>query len=259
MSTDIFRLAFFLGGLIVMFSAETLFPARRWQEPRKRRLFFHLALMIFNVALLRFPAVLPLLFWRQTVVAKGWGAAAMLGLKGPALVLATVVLFDLFDYWWHRFNHRVAFLWRFHKVHHVDTHVDITTSLRFHPGELMISAAFRAVWILIWGPSLWALVIFETSITMAAQFHHCNIDFPDGLEFAIRKLFVTPRYHAAHHTVGRRTGDANFSTIFIFWDKIFGTYRQPDYAEMQLLGLPEGRQDYLSFATTLKGPFTSHY
>ena len=170
-------------------------------------------------------------------------------------IIASVIVLDLFDYVWHRLNHRVGTLWRFHKVHHVDTHVDVTTALRFHPGELFISAFAKALWIVIWGPSLWGFAAFEISISLAAQFHHSNIDFPRPVERVLRLFIVTPRFHTSHHTVARRTGDANFATIFILWDRIFGTYREPDDREMQTLGLPEGRDDYLSFQAWLTQPF----
>ena len=182
-----------------------------------------------------------------------------LGIEGYPEVIASIVILDMFDYWWHRFNHRVPLLWRFHKVHHVDTHVDVTTSLRFHPGELMISAFLKALWILMLGPSILAFAMFESATTLAAQFHHTNIDFPDSVETPLRKIIVTPRYHASHHTVTPRTGNENFATILIFWDKLFGTYRIPDYEEMKTLGLKIGRDTYLSFTTTLKAPFTSLY
>lgn len=259
MNAGIFRLSTFIGGFGFMFCMETLFPCRRWDVPRKVRFLFHAGLMIFNVALLRFIAVLPMIAWLKFVNAKGWGLAPTMGLGAVWNILITIVVLDMFDYWWHRFNHRVPLLWRFHKVHHVDTHVDVTTALRFHPGELFISAMAKSVWIIIWGPTFWAFIIFESCVSLAAHFHHCNIDFPDRIENPLRMIFVTPRFHTAHHTVSRRTGDGNFSTILIFWDKLFASYGEPDYREMQYLGLPAGRGDYLSIAPTLKGPFTSEY
>lgn len=259
MDPGLVRLTLFVGGLIVMLCAETLRPFRLWQISRMRRFLFHAGLSVFNTILLRYPVVIPLLMWRTAVSSKGWG---ILGVLGPGTIVGvavTVAVLDMFDYWWHRLNHEVGFLWRFHKVHHVDTHVDVTTSLRFHPGELVLSSIVKSLWIFILGPSLLAYTAFESSITFAAQFHHSNIDFPDRVESMIRRLFVTPRYHAAHHTVCKRTGDANYSTIFIFWDKLFGTYREPDYGEMQTLGLAHGREGYLRIGPTLKGPLTSAY
>ena len=254
-----FKLAAFLCGLSMMFWVESILPSRPWQAARRVRLLFHLTLSVFNNILLRLTVIGPLLVWQGVVNSKGWGLCPLLGLKGPWEILASLVVLDMLDYWWHRWNHRIPLLWRFHKVHHVDTHVDVTTSLRFHPGELLISFGVKAVWILLVGPSIWTFAVFEASVTLASQFHHTNTDFGNRTEAVIRSLIVTPRYHAAHHTVKRRTGDNNFAVILIFWDKIFGTYRRPDYEEMKNLGLPRGRDSYLSFASTLKGPFTSEY
>lgn len=259
MDIAIFRLSTFVGGFGIMFLLETVFPSRQWDVPRRIRLVFHSGLMIFNAVILRFPAVVPLIAWLKFVNARQWGLAPVMGLSPVANILITIVVLDMFDYWWHRFNHRVSFLWRFHKVHHVDTHVDVTTALRFHPGELFLSAIIKAVWIIVWGPTLWAFIIFESCVSLAAHFHHSNIDFYDIIEIPLRMIFVTPRFHTAHHTVSRRTGDANFSTIFIFWDKIFNTYRKPDYTEMKYLGLPKGRDSYLSIIPTLKAPFSEIY
>lgn len=259
MDIGIYRLTVFLTGLGLMLAIETFFPCRKWDAGRKGRLIFHGSLMAFNLVVLRFPAVIPMLLWLEYINLHHWGIASLLSVGGLKNILIGIVVLDMFNYWWHRFNHRIPLLWRFHKVHHVDTHVDVTTSLRFHPGELALSSLAKAFWIIIWGPTIWAFAIFESTVSLAAQFHHCNIDFPDRVETLLRMVFVTPRFHTSHHTVSRRTGDANFSTIFIFWDKLFGTYRQPDYTEMGYLGLEKGRESYLSIGPTLKGPFTRQY
>lgn len=253
------RLIVFGVGLALMLGVESVFSARKWRDRRGRRLLFHAGLMAFDTVVLRYPAVIPLMMLGVLVESNGWGVSELLGLSMVGDVIVTFVLFDMLDYWWHRFNHRVRFLWRFHKVHHVDTHCDVSTSLRFHPGELFFASVFKASWLLLWGPSVLAFVVFESGVSLAAQFHHSNIDFPDRVENIIRAVFVTPRYHAAHHTVSKRTGDANFSTIFIFWDKLFGSYREPDYKEMEQLGLPRGSESYLSIVKTMRAPFTSEY
>jgi len=152
----------------------------------------------------------------------------------------------------------IPFLWRFHRVHHMDTHVDVTTSLRFHPIELTISYMVKAVWILIWGPSVLAYVVFEAGITAYAQFHHSAIDFPDRIERLIRWVHMTPRLHAGHHTVSLRTRDANYSTIFLIWDRLFRTLREPNRSELKKLGLPLGRETYMSFVELIKTPFKRH-
>ncbi len=252
---DSLRLLFFLGGFGLFFLAESLFSARKWKAPRSKRAGVHASMAVFNTVFLRLLVIAPFLLWADYVMDQGWGLAPFLGYVGVAEIIATIIVLDFFDYVWHRLNHRVGNLWRFHKVHHVDTHVDVTTALRFHPGELFISAFAKGLWILLWGPSLWAFAAFEISISLAAQFHHTNIDFPRSVERFLRLFIVTPRFHTSHHTVERRTGDANFGTIFIIWDRIFGTYEEPDEQEMQTLGLPEGRDSYLSFSTWLAEPF----
>lgn len=259
MDINLFRLTVFLTGLGVMGLLETLFPCRPWQDKRSRRFGFHLGLSVFNNLILRLPAFLPLMYLNALAYDRGFGLLSMFELSAGAHILISLVIMDMLDYWWHRFNHRIPVLWRFHKVHHVDTHVDITTSLRFHPGELFLSTFVKASWILLLAPSVWAFVIFESAITLFAQFHHSNIDLGDRGERIVRSVIVTPRFHAAHHTVSQRTGDANFSTIFIFWDKLFGSYNEPDFEEMKLLGLEGGRETYLSFGSTLAAPFTRSY
>lgn len=246
--------------LIMMFIIESIKPKRKWQIARIKRVLFHVGLSIINGIIAGVIGYLFLNYMRDNIYNSNWGILNLLGIKGLSGIIMTLIVLDMFDYWWHRFNHVVPFLWRFHKVHHVDTHVDTMTSLRFHPGEILISALFaKMIWLILLGPTFIAFIIFETAISMASQFHHSNIDFSDRVEKRIRKIIVTPRFHASHHTVTVRTCNANYSTIFIFWDKIFGTYREPDYKEMERLGLAGGRDSYLSLAATFKGPFTKEY
>ena len=197
--------------------------------------------------LIRVFAYVPFLLWVVYIEEEGWGVARWLGVFGWPEFLLSVVVLDLFDYLWHRANHRVRFLWRFHKAHHADTGMDVTTALRFHPGELLISALMKALWVVIWGPSMIAWYLFEAWVSLCAQFHHSNIDFPDAVERWLALLLVTPRYHAAHHAVDRRYGDANFSTIFSIWDRVFGSYARPAEGgdttrAAGALGLPEARE-----------------
>lgn len=251
----VFRLALFFLILGLMFLAESARPARVWSLSRIKRWIFHFGVSVFNTLLTRLAAGAPLLFLINFMEAKQWGLSHVLGLHGFAEVITTVVLFDLFDYGWHRLNHRIPFFWRFHKAHHADIEVDVTTSLRFHPGELLLSYAAKALWVLFWGPSLAAFILFEAAITAYSQFHHSNIDFPDAIEKKLRWLHMTPRLHASHHTVTLRTRDANFSTIFLIWDKLFGTFQEADYGEMRQLGLTEGRDTPLSAKAFLLAPF----
>jgi sterol desaturase/sphingolipid hydroxylase (fatty acid hydroxylase superfamily) len=248
------KLAFFLAGLALWWTAETLFASRPWRAPRSRRLAVHLAVAAFNSVFLRLTVVLPLMAFIERVHARGGGLLGLLGLQGPAAVVLTVAAFDLYDYWWHRFNHEVPFLWRFHRAHHLDDHVDVTTALRFHIGELLLSCGAKAGFVLLWGPSVLGFILSEVCITAAAHFHHANIDFPDLWERRLRPLIMTPRVHAGHHTVTLRSRDANYATILSCWDRLFGSFQEPDRAELRELGLPGAREGTLSLKAILTAP-----
>lgn len=248
------RPAVFLGGLALMLAVETAFPARPWTAPRMTRLGFHALVASVNAILYRLLLTAPLMALAAAVHARGWGLAGALGLTGPAELAASLVVLDMLNYWWHRWNHRVGFLWRFHRAHHYDTHVDATTSLRFHFGELAFSGALKALWLLAWGPSPAAFLLFEAAITAFAQFHHANIDLPEPAERLARLMLMTPRLHAAHHTVSLRSRDANYATIFLWWDRLFGSFAEADPAELKALGLADGRTTDLDFAAFWAAP-----
>ncbi len=253
--TESLRLIIFLGGLAVFFLIESVVRVRPWHDSRSRRLLLHSLIAVLNSALLRLTVAGPLLYLSDLVSHRGWGLAPMLHLSGPLEILLTVVVLDMGDYWWHRANHRVPLLWRFHQVHHSDTHVDVTTALRFHPGELLISGLVKASWILLWGPSALGFAVFETLVSMTSQYHHSNIDFSDRVERAVRSVNVTPRMHTSHHSASTESLDANFSTIFSFWDRIFRTYVPPTPEHLKLQGLPYGRGRDLQILEWIRLPF----
>jgi sterol desaturase/sphingolipid hydroxylase (fatty acid hydroxylase superfamily) len=239
-----------------MFLVESLFQYRDSKLPRSKRVFFHSALALLNSILLKFTLAAPLIWFIANTSEKGWGLANLLNLTGLTHLLLTILVLDFFDYWWHRFSHQVPFLWRFHKVHHSDTQVDITTSLRFHPCEFILSHCQKFLWVILWGPSIEAFLIFEMGITIANQFHHANIRFPSRLDRILRWVIITPTYHAAHHTVDKETSDNTFATIFIWWDRLFGTYRDPDkIIKTEPLGIGSFETTVLSPINVLQQPF----
>lgn len=255
------RLMLFLGGFSLFILLESIFPARRWQQSRVKRLFFHAAVAAFNTVLVRLLIYVPFLLWVVYVEQQGWGISRWLGLDGWLEIVLSLIMLDLFDYFWHRANHRIPFLWRFHKAHHADNEMDVTTALRFHPGELMLSSLAKASWVVIWGPTAIAWFIFEGLISLCAQFHHSNFDLPDPIERVLARVLVTPRFHTSHHVVDRRYGDANFSTIFSFWDPLFRSYNQvPKVRDGHLagdaIGLPEAREMTLSIRAWFTEPFS---
>lgn len=218
------RSASYFGMFFVLLGLEWLAPFARSEQPKSFRIFFHLGISVGNSIVLN-----PLLTWPIYAVLAytrqhGLGVTHWLGLGGGWELLATVVFFDCWDYGMHLANHKIGFLWRFHKAHHSDMEVDVTTASRFHFGELFISGSVKCLMILIWGPSLWGLVLFEVFLTGASQFHHSNLNIPLEIQDWIEKVVVTPRMHRCHHALHSNCFNTNFSSILSVWDRLAQTY-----------------------------------
>jgi len=133
------------------------------------------------------------------------------------------LLMDLSFYYWHLLNHRVPVLWRFHNVHHMDPDLDVTTALRFHFGELALSAGFRVVQILLIGISPPIYAVYEVAFQANTLFHHSNVRLPIRLERPLNKLLVTPRMHGIHHSQVEREANSNYGVVFPWWDRLHRT------------------------------------
>lgn len=220
------RGASYLAAFGTLLLCERLAPFAPSGQRKSFRVLFHLGLSVANTLLLYLVMTGPLLAVLAYSREHGIGLARLLGLGGWPEFLATVVAFDLWDYWMHRANHRIRFLWRFHKAHHSDMEIDVTTASRFHAGELLISTGVKCLMILIWGPSLWGLVTFDILLTFASQFHHSNLAIPLPVQDRIERAIVTPRMHRCHHALHPDCYIANYSTVFSIWDRLFGSYHR---------------------------------
>ena len=173
-----------------------------------------------------------------------WAGTKSVGLfhwiATPAwIALPVSVLFlDLVSYTWHRANHVVPFLWRWHQVHHSDSSFTVSTSLRFHPGELVLSLPLRLLAVVLLGVPVVAVVVFEVMFTLANSVEHGDIDLPRRFERAMGRVFVTPALHRWHHTVSPRDRDTNYGTIFSVWDRWLGTFAPSDSTTVVRTGLP---------------------
>ena len=152
--------------------------------------------------------------------ALGWRPDWLSGWQGLAL---DIIILDCWIYWWHRANHEVQFLWRFHEVHHLDEFLDASSAFRFHFGEVMLSAFVRAAVIWLLDIPLTSVIIFETCVLTMALFHHSNIALPEWLERPLSKVVVTPSIHWVHHHAIRADTDSNYSNICSIWDVVFGS------------------------------------
>jgi len=136
-----------------------------------------------------------------------------------------VVLMDIWTYWWHRFNHLVPFLWRFHRMHHSDTAMNVSTAARFHTGELLLSRLAWLVIVPLWGVSLNQLAIYEALLLPVVLLHHSNLRLPRWLEVGLTALVVTPAMHRVHHSRIREETNSNYSSLLSWWDMVFASFR----------------------------------
>jgi sterol desaturase/sphingolipid hydroxylase (fatty acid hydroxylase superfamily) len=163
----------------------------------------------------------------------------------------TVVLLDLVAYAWHRANHRLPLLWRLHQVHHSDPSFSVSTGLRFHPGELLLSLPVRLAAVVLIGAPVGAVLLFELAFTSANLIVHGDIRLPRTGEKWLARVCITPALHRRHHAIVRPDRDTNFGTVFSLWDRLLGTYGDSDSATRIETGLPGLRNPTLSRALVL--------
>jgi len=205
--------------LALLFAAERLWPAAPYPDaalPKWRRLLGNAVLWGVNAGL-SLLLVVPVTAWAASM-APPWRPAWWSGWSGLALDL---LILDGLIYWWHRANHVVPFFWRFHSVHHLDRTLDSTSALRFHFGEVALSALARAGVVLALAIPLGSVLVFETVVLIATIFHHSNLRLPSALERALSRVLVTPSIHWVHHHRVRFDTDSNYSTVLSIWDPLF--------------------------------------
>ncbi|HEY6146855.1 MAG TPA: sterol desaturase family protein [Thermoanaerobaculia bacterium] len=215
--------AVFLASLAAATLAETLRPLRRRVEPRLRRAarnFTAGGISLAAVTLLQTPLLAPISAWTTR---QGFGVLNALRLPRAAATVLGVLLLDYTLWHWHRINHRVPFFWRFHLVHHVDLDMDATTGVRFHFGEMALSVVWRAVQVVLIGPSAAAIWIYQSLLFASVLFHHSNTRLPIWLERILVRIVVTPRMHGIHHSDWKNETDSNWSSLLSVWDYLHRT------------------------------------
>ncbi|MCW9089528.1 MAG: sterol desaturase family protein [Gammaproteobacteria bacterium] len=237
------RLGFFFGILLLIALWELVAPRRALTVSKALRWSNNLGLVFFNSFLLRllFPAaaVGMALFASE----QGWGIFNYLEVPFWLAVVASVIVMDFIIYLQHVMVHAVPLLWRLHRVHHADLDYDVTTGTRFHPIEIILSMLIKFATIIVLGPPVVAVVIFEVILNGLAMFNHGNIRLPLGLDRMLRRLIVTPDMHRVHHSVEDDEANSNFGFNLSLWDRLFGTYRDQPRAghERMTIGIHKFR------------------
>lgn len=252
MSTFLFseaaiRLAAFIGVFAAMAAFELFSPRLERAEMRgafkSRRWLTNLSMVLISSLVLRivFPAAaVGAALWAQT---RGYGLFRAYGLDPLLGGLAAFVILDFAVWLEHVASHKIPLLWRIHRMHHADNGFDVTTGLRFHPLEILLSMVWKAAVVVALGAPVLAVLLFEIVLNGTSMFNHSNVDIPRPLDRVLRRLLVTPDMHRVHHSSIRRETDSNYGFNFPFWDRAFGTYRaQParGHAHMEI-GLPHYR------------------
>lgn len=247
--------------LIFLFAGlELIWPRRVADEYSRFRRLNNLLLLIVNFIAVRF--LVPLATFEAALMAaeNEFGLFNVISVPLFLSVVLTIIIFDLLIYIQHIIFHKLTFLWQIHRVHHTDLELDVTTAIRFHPIEIVLSMFYKLIAVYLIGPMAFAIILYEIMLNGAALFGHSNIMLNPKLDSVLRKIFVTPDMHRVHHSAVRKETDSNYGNIFSIWDKVFKTYRalpEAGYDDM-VIGLDKFR-DVSSgqVLQLLKNPFTT--
>lgn len=193
--------------------------------------------------------VVSVVFSGLAVIAEVWGSANSYGLLRVydlppwASVALAIVLFDFWMYLWHRGNHAIPFLWRFHRMHHADPYMDATTGVRFHTVEVVLSFLTKIVAMQIIGMSIWHLALYEVLVLPVVLIHHSNVAIPRWMDRGLLLLIVTPAMHRVHHSRLRQETDSNYGSLFPYWDFALRSLCLRDDVEAVQIGLDEFDDD----------------
>ena len=218
------RLIAFLAIFAIFAVWEWITPYRQMRFTRRQRWPSQLGLIALNGLLLRIVFPMAAVGIAEYINAREWG---LMNLFSVPYVLASIggfILLDFTIYWQHVVAHRLNWFWRLHRTHHADTDFDLTTGLRFHPLEILLSMLIKAIAIALFGIPVIAVLLFEIVLSGSAMFNHSNIQLPDHMERRLRKLIVTPGMHRIHHSTERFEHDSNYGFFLSVWDRWFNSY-----------------------------------
>ena len=237
--------------LIIM--AETIHPHTRMHRPWQT----NLGLWLVDTVLTRVVCGACGLVVAAWAVTNGLGALQTLQLPLWVALLTSVIMLDLVSWMWHLANHHVPWLWRLHRVHHADRAFQVTTALRFHPGELLLSLPVRLLAIVLIGIPVEGVLLFEIVFGAMNLWVHANYSLPERLDRAVGSVLITPSLHRLHHARSTTMVNRNFGTIFSVFDRALGTItRSPAVAQFGTgVVAPDGDQQ-MSLLAALKSPFT---
>ena len=237
------RLGVFAAVLALLMAWELLAPRRPLSVGRWRRWPGNVGVVVIDALLLRI--LFPTAAVGLALVAEvnGWGLLNLVAVPDWLAILVAIVLLDLIIYAQHVLFHAVPSLWRLHRMHHADLDIDVTTGIRFHPVEILLSMVIKLGAVVVLGAPALGVMIFEVLLNATSMFSHSNIRLPAGVDRPLRCILVTPDMHRVHHSIVARETNSNFGFNLPWWDRLFGTYRAQPAAghEAMTIGLPQFR------------------
>jgi len=222
---------------------EAVFPVRVQAIRLTTRWGQHFALLIINLSIGKWLGHALGFLVAVEAAAIEFGALQWLPLEGPILWIASLILLDLKDYWFHRLKHWSPWLWQIHRVHHSDLEFDATTTFRFHPLETIINALVQVAAVALLGVPPTAIILYIFFGYLSGFFGHGNLSMPGGLDRTLRLITVTPDMHRIHHSASNNESNRNFGFLLTLWDRIFSSYQsEPQHPAATMdLGLAEYR------------------
>lgn len=237
------RLIAFAAVLAGMALWEAVAPRRRQAVPRLLRWSSNLGIVVLNTLVLRlaFPVLaVGAALWAESA---GFGLLHWLAVPYALALPLAVLLLDAAIYGQHVLFHKVPLLWRLHRMHHADLETDVSTGLRFHPFEILLSMGIKMIVVVVLGAPAAAVILFEVLLNATSMFNHGNVRLSTSLDRGLRWLIVTPDMHRVHHSIHRDETDSNYGFNLSIWDRLFGSYRaQPrDGHEAMIIGIERFR------------------
>jgi len=234
------RVGFAVGVFAIMAVWEFLAPRRGLSVGRLPRWPNNIGIVVVDSLVVRILVPTAAVGAALYAAGQGIGLFHLLDLRLSVAALLGFLILDLVIYAQHFVFHHVPLLWRLHRMHHADLDIDVSTGLRFHPIEILISLGIKIATVMAFGIPPVAVIVFEIVLNATSMFNHSNVSMPNWLDRLVRLIVVTPDMHRVHHSIVRAETDSNFGFNLPWWDRLFGTYRREPQAghDMMTIGLP---------------------
>jgi sterol desaturase/sphingolipid hydroxylase (fatty acid hydroxylase superfamily) len=242
-SEPLIRLAVFVGVLGVLMAWELAAPRRALTIGRWRRWPGNIGIVVIDTMMVRLVFPTAAVGAALTAQSNGVGLFNLVAVPEWLAIVVAIVLLDLIIYAQHVLFHAAPWLWRLHRVHHADLDIDVTTGIRFHPAEILLSMVIKLGAVVVLGAPALAVMIFEVLLNATAMFSHGNVRLPTAIDRRLRRVLVTPDMHRVHHSIDPRETNSNFGFNLAWWDHLFSTYRAlPAMGhEAMTIGIPQFR------------------